>query len=163
MTINPQSLKWSGQTAPHKKLVDLNVTDNIAEYTGQFGTGLGQGNIDLRFTYWGYKLKEEVVIHSLQDALDLGNPNAGDVLQFSSKIRAYNNLSDEGLPLRTRRLHFGDLSQGETDEEIIQVLNDMRAHDCEMLTLGQYLQPTPQHHPVIRYVSPQEFIKILKL
>ncbi|MCH4295717.1 MULTISPECIES: lipoyl synthase [Shewanella] len=46
---------------------------------------------------------------------------------------------------------------GETNEEIIQVLKDLRAHDVNMLTLGQYLQPSKFHLPVERYVSPQEF------
>ena len=46
---------------------------------------------------------------------------------------------------------------GETDEEIISVMRDLRAHDVEMLTVGQYLQPTPHHLPVLRYVEPAMF------
>ncbi len=46
---------------------------------------------------------------------------------------------------------------GETDEEVIQVLKDMREHDIEMLTIGQYLQPSNYHMPVKRYVSPDQF------
>ncbi|MBT1444624.1 lipoyl synthase [Shewanella sp. JM162201] len=46
---------------------------------------------------------------------------------------------------------------GETNEEIIQVLKDLREHNVNMLTLGQYLQPSKFHLPVERYVSPQEF------
>lgn len=46
---------------------------------------------------------------------------------------------------------------GETNDEIIEVLKDMRAHDCDMLTLGQYLQPSKFHHPVVRYMPPEEF------
>lgn len=49
------------------------------------------------------------------------------------------------------------LGLGETDEEIKQVLQDMRAHDCDMLTLGQYLQPSRYHAPVQRYVTPETF------
>lgn len=49
------------------------------------------------------------------------------------------------------------LGLGETMEEVGQVLEDLRAHDCEMLTLGQYLQPTVHHLPVHRYVTPEEF------
>lgn len=49
------------------------------------------------------------------------------------------------------------LGIGETDEEVIQVLKDLRAHDCDWLTLGQYLQPSPYHHPVKRYVTPAQF------
>ncbi len=46
---------------------------------------------------------------------------------------------------------------GETKEEILEVLEDMRAHDIDMLTIGQYLQPSRDHLPVKRYVAPAEF------
>jgi lipoic acid synthetase len=46
---------------------------------------------------------------------------------------------------------------GETDEEILAVMRDLRAHDVEMLTIGQYLQPSPHHLPVARYVEPAMF------
>jgi lipoic acid synthetase len=49
------------------------------------------------------------------------------------------------------------LGLGETDEEVLQVLRDMRDHDVEMLTLGQYLQPSDGHLPVLRYVEPATF------
>jgi lipoyl synthase len=46
---------------------------------------------------------------------------------------------------------------GETDDEIVQVMGDLRAHDVDMLTIGQYLQPSPHHLPVERYVAPEVF------
>jgi len=46
---------------------------------------------------------------------------------------------------------------GETDEEILGVMRDMRAHAIEMITIGQYLQPTRDHLPVVRYVHPDTF------
>jgi len=46
---------------------------------------------------------------------------------------------------------------GETDEEILAVMRDMRAHSIDMLTVGQYLQPTAAHLPVMRYVHPDTF------
>ena len=46
---------------------------------------------------------------------------------------------------------------GETDEEIVEVMRALRAHDVEMLTIGQYLQPSPHHLPVERYVEPGVF------
>ena len=49
------------------------------------------------------------------------------------------------------------LGLGETDEEILQVMRDMRAHDIEMLTIGQYLAPSGHHLPVRRYVHPDTF------
>jgi lipoic acid synthetase len=46
---------------------------------------------------------------------------------------------------------------GETDDEILQVMQDMRAHGIEMLTIGQYLAPSTSHLPVRRYVHPDTF------
>jgi lipoic acid synthetase len=49
------------------------------------------------------------------------------------------------------------LGLGETRDELLDVLADLLDTGCDMLTLGQYLQPTPQHLPVVRYVPPEEF------
>ena len=49
------------------------------------------------------------------------------------------------------------LGLGETDEEILQVLRDLRTHGVDMLTLGQYLQPSAHHLPVLRYADPAIF------
>jgi lipoyl synthase len=49
------------------------------------------------------------------------------------------------------------LGLGETDEEILEVMQDLRAHGVTMLTLGQYLQPSQHHLPVLRYVTPERF------
>jgi lipoic acid synthetase len=46
---------------------------------------------------------------------------------------------------------------GETDEEIVQVMRDLRSHEVDMLTIGQYLQPSSHHLPVERYVEPGIF------
>jgi lipoic acid synthetase len=46
---------------------------------------------------------------------------------------------------------------GETDDEIVQTMRDMRAHDIDMITIGQYLAPTSHHLPVRRYVHPDVF------
>jgi lipoyl synthase len=48
---------------------------------------------------------------------------------------------------------------GETDDEILAVMRDMRAHGIDMLTIGQYLQPTAGHLPVLRYVHPDTFAR----
>lgn len=49
------------------------------------------------------------------------------------------------------------LGLGETREEIIGVMCDLREAGCDLLTLGQYLSPSPRHHPIVRYVTPEEF------
>src|SRR3569623_1287153 len=49
------------------------------------------------------------------------------------------------------------LGLGEDDDEILQVMRDLRAHDVDMLPLGQYLQPSQHHLPVLRFVTPERF------
>ncbi|TMH94086.1 MAG: lipoyl synthase, partial [Betaproteobacteria bacterium] len=46
---------------------------------------------------------------------------------------------------------------GETDDEILAVMRDLRVHDVDLLTIGQYLRPSPHHLPVERYVEPAVF------
>jgi len=46
---------------------------------------------------------------------------------------------------------------GETRDEVAQVMDDLRSADVDFLTIGQYLQPTPKHHPIDRFVTPDEF------
>ena len=52
---------------------------------------------------------------------------------------------------------------GETEEEILQVMDDLRANDLDIMTIGQYLQPTKKHLPVKKYYSPLEFGKLRKV
>ncbi len=54
------------------------------------------------------------------------------------------------------------LGLGEEIEEVKQLLQDLRSHQVDMLTLGQYLQPSPHHLPVERYVTPEEFDQLAK-
>lgn len=49
------------------------------------------------------------------------------------------------------------LGLGESRDEVLQVMDDMRAADVDFITIGQYLRPSPQHYPVMRYVTPDEF------
>lgn len=52
---------------------------------------------------------------------------------------------------------------GETKEEVIQVMDDMRCADVDFLTIGQYLAPTPKHAPIERFVTPDEFEEYAKI
>ncbi len=49
------------------------------------------------------------------------------------------------------------LGLGETEEELLTAMDDLRAHDVTVLTLGQYLRPSPKHLPVVEYIKPEEF------
>jgi lipoic acid synthetase len=75
-----------------------------------------------------------------------------NVLQFAKKYRP-DVLTKTSLML----------GLGETDEEIVQTMDDLRAHQVDILTLGQYLQPTKNHLPIQRYVSPETFAKLREI
>src|SRR3989441_2878374 len=49
------------------------------------------------------------------------------------------------------------LGLGERTDEVLQVMRDLRAHQVDILTIGQYLRPSPEHLPIVRYVPPEEF------
>jgi len=55
------------------------------------------------------------------------------------------------------------LGVGETERQVIDVLKDLRSHDVDMLTLGQYLQPSKHHLAVEEYVTPEQFQKYKKI
>ena len=55
------------------------------------------------------------------------------------------------------------LGLGEESEEVLAAMADLRDASCEILTLGQYLRPSKQHHPVVRYVPPEEFTDLGRL
>jgi len=52
------------------------------------------------------------------------------------------------------------LGMGETREEVTQALVDLHDAGCDLITITQYLRPTPKHHPVIRWVKPEEFVEL---
>ena len=52
------------------------------------------------------------------------------------------------------------LGMGETREEVSQALRDLHEAGCDLITITQYLRPTPKHHPVVRWVKPEEFVEL---
>jgi lipoic acid synthetase len=55
------------------------------------------------------------------------------------------------------------LGLGETEEEVIETMEDLRSVQVDILTLGQYLQPTPKHLPVQEFITPEQFEKYKEL
>ncbi len=96
---------------------------------------------------------------------DVMNHNLETVPRLYKLARPGSDYTNSLTLLREFKRRFPELPTksglmvglGETDEEILAVMRDMRAHDIDMLTLGQYLQPTAGHLPVLRYVTPDAF------
>jgi lipoic acid synthetase len=77
---------------------------------------------------------------------------------------------ERSLDVLTQARNFGlvtksnlILGMGETIEEIVQALNDLHNAGTDIITITQYLRPTPRHHPVERWVKPQEFVELKKI
>lgn len=99
---------------------------------------------------------------------DILNHNIETVRRLSDRVRAKAKY-ERSLELLKRAKEMKPkiptkssimLGVGEEREEILQAMDDLRAVDCNILTLGQYLQPTPKHLPVERYVHPDEFVEL---
>jgi lipoic acid synthetase len=77
-----------------------------------------------------------------------------------SVLKKAKELATQNRKLQTQNFFTKSgvmLGLGETEEELFQALRDLRAADCDILTLGQYLQPTLRHLPVVEFVTPEKF------
>jgi lipoic acid synthetase len=96
---------------------------------------------------------------------DVMNHNLETVPRLYKQARPGSDYAHSLKLLQEFKRRFADIPTksglmvglGETDEEILAVMRDMRAHEIDMLTIGQYLQPTAGHLPVLRYVHPDTF------
>jgi lipoic acid synthetase len=73
---------------------------------------------------------------------------------YDQSLRVLARAKERGAKVTKTSLMLG---MGESIDEIRETMRDLRAHDVDVLTLGQYLRPTPKHHEVVRYVEPREF------
>ena len=98
----------------------------------------------------------DVFNHNLETIPRLYNKVRPGARYFSS-LRLLNDIKSLNSKIFTKSGLMVGL--GETFEEIIQVMDDLRSANVDFLTIGQYLQPTKKHHPVIDYVIPETFEK----
>jgi lipoic acid synthetase len=96
----------------------------------------------------------DVMNHNLETVPRLyREARPGSDYAFSLDLLRRFKQSVPGVPTKSGLM----VGLGETDEEILQTMRDMRAHDIDMLTIGQYLAPSGHHLPVRRYVHPDTF------
>ncbi|MBN9426967.1 MAG: lipoyl synthase [Burkholderiales bacterium] len=96
----------------------------------------------------------DVMNHNLETVPRLyREARPGSDYAHSLKLLAEFKQRVPGVPTKSGLM----LGLGETDDEIVQVMRDMRAHDIDMITIGQYLAPSNSHLPVRRYVHPDVF------
>jgi lipoyl synthase len=96
----------------------------------------------------------DVFNHNLETVPDLyRNVRPGADYDWSLTLLRKFKAQHAGVPTKSGIM----LGLGETLDQVRQTLRDLRAHDVEMVTIGQYLQPSAHHHPVLRYWTPDEF------
>ena len=101
----------------------------------------------------------------LTEGPEVLNHNLETVPRLYSRVRPQANYHRSLELLARARSHVPSLvtksglmlGLGETKEEVLQAMDDLRRAGCNLLTLGQYLAPSEHHHPVVRYVPPEEF------
>lgn len=80
--------------------------------------------------------------------------------QFDRSLMVLKYLKDNGIHRTKSGIMLG---LGETKEEVIDAMKDLREADVDILTLGQYLQPTPKHLPVVEFITPEVFEELKEI
>lgn len=118
-----------------------------------------------------FREKERKALEMLSvDRPDVFNHNLETVRRLYPRVRPSANYAGSLELLRRYKSMNAEvptksgimLGFGETREEVLEAMRDLRAHGCDMLTLGQYLRPSSRHLPVERYVPPEEFAEYRK-
>lgn len=96
----------------------------------------------------------DVVAHNIETVGRL-TPEVRSAARYQRSLDVLQELSKEGMTTKSGMM----LGLGEREEEIIETMDDLRAVGCNILTLGQYLQPTRRHLPVQAYIHPKDFAR----
>lgn len=100
-------------------------------------------------------VRPEVISHNLETVRRL-TPGVRSVATYDSSLEVIRRISESGVRSKSGIM----LGLGETSEEVEQALADLRRAGCQVVTIGQYLQPTERHIPVVDYVEPEEFDRL---
>ena len=99
----------------------------------------------------------DVFNHNLETVRALyRNVRPGADYEWSLDLLARFKAQHQDIPTKSGIM----LGLGEDRGQVEEALQDLRAHQVDMITIGQYLQPTPHHHPVMRYWTPEEFASL---
>ena len=101
------------------------------------------------------KSEPEVISHNIETVPRL-TPKVRDVrASYEQSLLVLKKIKDINSLIYTKSSIM--LGLGESEEEVIQTIKDLRSVGVSILTLGQYLQPTPKHLPVVEYITPEKF------
>lgn len=97
----------------------------------------------------------DVISHNMETVRRL-TPEVRSVATYDGSLRVLAHLASKGVRTKSGIM----LGLGETFDEILQTMDDLRSVDCQIITIGQYLQPTRRHYPVKEYVHPDTFAEL---
>ena len=97
-------------------------------------------------------LKPEVISHNLETVRRL-TPQIRSVATYETSLDVIKQISDSGIRSKSGIM----LGLGETEDEIVETMEDLLKAGCQVITIGQYLQPSRKHYPVKEYVTPEKF------
>jgi lipoic acid synthetase len=104
-----------------------------------------------------FETKPEVFAHNLETVPRIFK-EIRPAFRYERSLDVITQARDFGLITKSNLI----LGMGETREEVSQALQDLRNAGCDLITITQYLRPTANHHPVVRWVKPNEFVELAK-
>jgi len=102
-----------------------------------------------------FETRPEVFAHNLETVPRIFK-EIRPAFTYEKSLRVISMARDFGLITKSNLI----LGLGETREEVSQALIDLRSAGCDLITITQYLRPTNRHHPVVRWVKPEEFVEL---
>lgn len=96
--------------------------------------------------------KPDIIGHNIETCRRM-TPKVRSRATYDTSMKVLEHIASRGMICKSGMM----VGIGETDDEVIETMRDLRAAGCNILTIGQYLQPTRQHYPVGRYVHPDTF------
>ena len=113
------------------------------------------GNADLLNQV--FETRPEVFAHNLETVPRIFK-EIRPAFRYDRSLNVITQARDFGLITKSNLI----LGMGETRTEVSQALQDLRDAGCDLITITQYLRPTAKHHPVVRWVKPNEFVELAK-
>ena len=104
-----------------------------------------------------FETRPEVFAHNLETVPRIFK-EIRPAFRYERSLNVITQARDFGLITKSNLI----LGMGETRDEVTQALQDLRDAGCDLITITQYLRPTAKHHPVIRWVKPNEFVELSK-
>ena len=100
----------------------------------------------------------KIISHNLETIRRL-TPEVRHVATYETSLSVLERIASSGIPAKTGIM----LGLGETEDEVLELMDDARARGVSIMTIGQYLQPTRRHLPVVEYIHPKQFARLRTL